>query len=133
MCHVRWHYLSWTPFECFLPFEGLMLTCFVMLAHELSMVHISKSKSCCSVHHNVSSSLRVIQHGSVGELGFTHLLPQPCLVCNLWPTPHTDLSWLSWRSQHASEWFLQVYDDVAKLELHDIRLPSVHGSNVWNQ
>ena len=25
--------------------------------------------------------------------------------------------------------FLQVYDDVAKLELYDIRLPSFHGSN----
>ena len=73
------------------------------------------------------------QHGSVGELGFTHMLLQPCLVCNLWPTPHMDLSWLNWKSQHASEWFLQVYDDVAKLELHVVRLPSVHGSNGWNQ
>ena len=93
----------------------------------------SKLKSCCSVHHNISSSPMLTQHGSVGELGFTHLLLQPCLVCNLWPTPHTDLSWLSWKFRHTSEWVLQVYDDVAKLDLHVVRLPSIHGSNSWKQ
>ena len=55
--------------------EGLMFACFVMLAYELSMVHIPKLKLCCSVLHNIGSSLKLIQHGSDGELGFTHLLP----------------------------------------------------------
>ena len=49
-----------------------------MCLHMNSTWHIFLKQSCCSAHHNLSSSLMLIQHGSVGELGFTHLLSQPC-------------------------------------------------------
>ena len=89
----------------------------------------SLNKSCCSAHHNIWSNLTLTQHGSVGELGFAHLLPQ-LYWCVIFGHSTCWLIVIELKIPTCIWMVFKFYNDVAKPEHHDVSHP-VHSWLWW--
>ena len=111
--------LNYDGYQILVPsiFSKIKCSPELMYLYMSNTCHIFPIKLCCLAHHNIWSCPLLTQHGGVGELGFTHLLFQPCW-CWILSKPHTmDLSWFELKSQHAYVWFLQVFGTWAFVQL----------------
>ena len=107
---------------CYLPLERLMFACFCVLAHEFNMAHIPKTSHVVWLIIIYVPALMLIQHGSVGELGFTHLLPQPCW-CVIFGHSTCRFIMIELEIPTCFWMIFKVYDDVTKPEHHDVSYP----------